>query len=82
MQLLDEIAKLNLPATRGGRELIALAMLANDFRLVLTKQVPAKEIARILGQSISTTRRHLRVLRKENKISFVKNNKRSHIKVL
>lgn len=82
MQILDEIAKLNLPATRGGRELIALAMLANDFRLVPTRQVPAKEIARILGQSISTTRRHLRVLRKENKISFVKNNKLSHIKIL
>lgn len=75
------ISSLDIRAKEGARELLQMALLANEDRMVRRRDVTANKLAATLNQCRTATTRHLRALLDSGTIKLEKRNRRSYYRL-
>ena len=77
LRYVHQLAEMKLSAKEGARELLAMAIRANNLQMVRRRDFTASILAKKLNQSAVTTGRHLRQLISSGTIRVVKHKGRS-----
>jgi hypothetical protein len=74
LSYVEYISSLGLKATDGARELLQMALLADENRMVRRRDVTAERLMVPLRQCRTATTRHIRALIESGTIRLVKKN--------